>query len=250
MDIGTPAVLIVCMEVMVLKKQYLALLITAILAVTSWIAGCYLPAEREIQKPQRLSAAELILDAGHGGEDGGAVSPTGAAESHINLKIVLDMEDILGLYGVCPLLLRREDVSLHGEEAETLREKKVSDLKHRVAVIEGEPQADLISIHQNSYPDSGQYGLQVFYAPTEGSQEMGEWIQQTVTEALRPGKQRSARQIPETVYLMNHISCRAVLVECGFLTNPEEEQLLISGWYQKKLALLISGAWLEAKRTI
>ena len=194
-----------------------------------------------------LNHPELILDAGHGGEDGGAVSLSGVPESRINLAIVLDMEDILGLYGVCPLLLRREDCSLHDESAENLRQKKVSDLKNRVSIVEHTKNADFISIHQNSYPDSRQQGLQVFYAPTKNSDNLAESIQKTVHEKIQPQNNRTAKQIPPSVYLMNHISCRAVLVECGFLTNAWEEQLLRDSGYQKHLAAVLCGAWLAER---
>ena len=188
----------------------------------------------------------LILDAGHGGEDGGAVSVTGEPESRINLAIVLKMDDILGLYGAPHTLLRREDISLHDPGAETLREKKVSDLKNRVAAIEGTEGATLLSIHQNSYPSGRYHGAQVFYAPTDGSQALARHIQNAIRSVLQPENGRECKQIPDTVYLMNHISCPAVLVECGFLTNGEEEAMLRDDAYQRKLAAVLVSAWLTA----
>ena len=232
------------------RIQWIALGCTILLSVSALLAGHVVLFTREVGETFPFRPPELILDAGHGGEDGGAVSISGAPESHINLSIVLKMEDILGLYGVSPLLLRREDISLHSAEAETLRQKKVSDLKNRVAIIENAAKADLISIHQNAYPDGRQQGLQVFYAPTEGSEQMAETIQGTVQKTLQPSNSRPAKQIPQTVYLMNHISCRAVLVECGFLTNPTEEALLRDVRYQKKLAAVLCGGWLAQLQDI
>ena len=188
----------------------------------------------------------LVLDAGHGGEDGGAVSITGMPESRINLSIVLKLRDILGLYGVDPILLRDEDVSLHDESAGTLREKKRSDLKNRVAAVEDAEGATLLSIHQNTYPGSQYHGAHVFYAPTEGSQPLADHIQNSIKNALQPENERAVKQIPDTVYIMNHITCPAVLIECGFLTNPEEESLLRDENYQRELAAVIAGAWLTA----
>lgn len=190
------------------------------------------------------SAHQLILDAGHGGEDGGAVSLNGVPESQINLAIVLKMDDILNFYGVSPILLRRDDISLHNAEAKTLREKKVSDLKNRVSAIQSAEGATLISVHQNTYPTGSVRGFQSFYAPTEGSKELAQLIQGAVQASIQQSNRRTAKQIPKSVYLMNHISCRAVLVECGFLTNQEEEQLLRSDTYQRKLAAVLSAAWL------
>lgn len=190
--------------------------------------------------------ALLVLDAGHGGEDGGAVSLTGVPESQINLAIVLKLRDVLGLYGVDPILLREEDVSLHDEGAETLREKKRSDLKNRAAAIEGAEGGSLISIHQNTYPSGRYHGAHVFYAPTEGSRALAEHVQSSIRTALQPGNERAVKQIPSTVYIMNHITCPAILIECGFLTNPEEEALLRDEDYQRRLAAVIAAAWLTA----
>ena len=188
----------------------------------------------------------LVLDAGHGGEDGGAVSLTGAPESQINLAIVLKLRDVLGLYGVDPILLRETDVSLHDGDAGTLREKKRSDLKNRVAAIEAVEGGTLLSIHQNTYPGSRYHGAHVFYAPTEGSQALAEHVQNSIKAALQPDNERAVKRIPDTVYIMNHVTCPAVLIECGFLTNPEEEAMLRDEDYQRKLSAVIAAAWLTA----
>ena len=187
------------------------------------------------------SGYTIIIDPGHGGEDGGAVSITGAAESQINLAISCKLEDILAFYGTVPQMLRREDISLHDPTASTLREKKVSDLHNRVAAIQAAETPLVVSIHQNSYPDGRYRGAQVFYAPTSDSEEMANHFRLCL-QTLDPGNTREAKQIPDTVYIMNHISCPAVLIECGFLTNPEEEALLRQEEYQKKLAGCLAGA--------
>ena len=206
--------------------------------------GLMAPAVRPVSVTR---AAPLILDAGHGGEDGGAVSVTGVPESRVNLEIVQKLRDTLALYGVDPVVLREEDVSLHDPEASTLREKKRSDLKNRVRAVEAVEGGTLLSIHQNSYPGSQYRGAQVFYAPTGGSRELAELLQTALREELQPDNGRKAKPIPESVYLMNHVSCPAVLVECGFLTNPEEEARLRDGGYQRQLAAVLAGAWLTAQ---
>ena len=217
-------------------------LLTALMAQTlSWYAKQSTPVVEPVVVG---TAGTLILDAGHGGEDGGAVSLTGVPESQINLEIVKRMDDLLGLYGVAPVLLREEDISLHDDGAATLREKKVSDLKNRVDMIEAVEDAVLISIHQNTYTDGRYRGTQVFYAPTEGSLELAAQLQSVVRTSLQPENSRQEKAIPGTVYLLNHISCPGVLVECGFLTNGEEEALLRDAGYQKKLAAALVSAWL------
>ncbi|MCI9027760.1 MAG: N-acetylmuramoyl-L-alanine amidase [Lawsonibacter sp.] len=189
----------------------------------------------------------LVLDAGHGGEDGGAVSITGVPESRINLSIVLSLRDVLGLYGVDPILLREEDISLHTGDANTLREKKRSDLKNRTAAIEAVEGGTLISIHQNTYPGSRYHGTHVFYAPTDGSQALADHVQNSIKTALQPDNERAVKQIPDTVYIMNHITCPGILIECGFLTNPAEEAMLQDPDYQRKLSAVIAAAWLTAE---
>lgn len=196
--------------------------------------------------PLSFSDTVLVIDAGHGGEDGGAISLTGVPESHLNLAVAKRLDLVLGLFGVRTLPLREEDVSLHDKSAQTLRQKKNSDLHNRADMVNKQENAILLSVHQNSYPDGRYSGAQAFYAPTEGSRELAQIIQETLRLTLDPKNTREAKQIPDTIYLMNHISCPGVLVECGFLTNPREEQLLRSQVYQTKLAMALAGGYLNA----
>ncbi|MBE6898650.1 MAG: N-acetylmuramoyl-L-alanine amidase [Ruminococcaceae bacterium] len=194
----------------------------------------------EVVMTQRIDSPALILDAGHGGEDGGAVSLSGEKESVINLEITLRLDQMLGLLGECPLMLRQEDVSLHNSSAVTLREKKVSDLKKRATIVNANPTAVLVSIHQNSYSESKYQGAQTFYASTSGSRELADAVQCALRDLLQPQNTRQVKQIPKSVYLLNHVENRAILIECGFLSNPEEEQLLQQTDYQKKLAMVLA----------
>ena len=209
-----------------------------------------MPENCETFAPARYQGITLLIDAGHGGEDGGAVSLSGKKESTINLAIAQRLELILALYGVQTVMLRSEDISLHDPDADTLREKKNSDLHNRAAAVNGEENAILISIHQNSYPKPIYYGAQVFYAPTEGSLAFAEFTQEVLRTSLDPGNNRAATQIPGTVYLMNHISCPAILVECGFLSNPAEDLMLQTPEYQQMIALSLAGAYLQYQHMI
>jgi len=199
--------------------------------------------------PRSGSDAVLVIDAGHGGEDGGASSAAGALESHINLAVAKRLELVLGLFGVPMLPLREHDVSLHDPDAKTLRQKKVSDLNNRVKAVQEQDNPILLSIHQNSYPDSRYSGAQVFYAPTQGSRELAQTIQESLRRVLDPTNTRQEKQIQDTIFLMNHISCPGVLVECGFLTNAREERLLRDPSYQTKLAMAIAGGFLRSVHT-
>ena len=106
--------------------------------------------------------------------------------------------------------------------------------------------AVLLSVHQNTFTDKKYHGAQVFYAPTEESRELAEAVQEALRAGLDPDNGRQAKPIPDSVYLLHHVTCPAVLVECGFLSNPEEEALLRSGSYQTKVAAVLAGAWLRA----
>lgn len=226
------------------RLAYLGLSCAALMAGLIAVRLLWMPKTIATMQSARAGENTLVLDAGHGGEDGGAVSGNGIPESGINLDIVLRLDQIMGLYGVAPVLTRDGDYAIYTDGAKTLREKKVSDIRNRVALIERQPGATLISIHQNSYPNPKYSGAQVFFSAAAESRTLGEHIQQGVAAALDPGNQRVATRIPDTVYLMNHITCRAVLVECGFLTNPQEEQLLRDPNYQTKLAAAVAGAYL------
>lgn len=226
-------------------KIFLALTLVTALLLTG---GVYLQGKRNIKvmAQVRLPDRQLILDAGHGGEDGGAVSITGVAESSINLAVTLKLDQLLGFYGVCPILLRETDISLHDPSASTLREKKVSDLKNRVATIEGIADGVLISVHQNTFTNKAYYGAQVFYREAGESQALANLAQDALRRGLDPDNDRTPAQISDSIYLMKHITCPAILIECGFLSNPAEEEKLRSSSYQTQLAICIAAAWLQS----
>lgn len=228
-------------------RKKIFLLTTVLTTVLLLMIGLYLRQEQEVSVmvPVRLPEWQLILDAGHGGEDGGAVSVTGVAESTINLSIILKIDQLLGFYGVCPVLLRDTDISLHDSQANTLREKKVSDLKNRVDTIESTSNAVLISVHQNTFTNQAYHGAQVFYRDGEESLALARQTQETLRRGVDPDNQRSPAQISDSIYLMKHITCPAILVECGFLSNPAEEEKLRSASYQTKLAICIASSWLR-----
>lgn len=184
-------------------------------------------------------SAVLVIDPGHGGEDGGATSCTGALESQINLEISLRLNDLLHFMGYETVMIRDSDKAVYTPGTETITAKKVSDLKNRVATVNATANALLLSIHQNQFPEGKYSGAQVFYAETEGSQLLAEAMQQQLIRTLNPGSNREVKKA-ESVYLMKHINCTAVLVECGFLSNAEEEAKLRTEEYQKKLCCVIA----------
>ena len=198
-----------------------------------------------------FSAAEkppetVVIDPGHGGEDGGAVSPGGVQESHINLAVSKQLRDLLRFAGVPTAMTREEDVTICDEGLGTIRARKASDIRNRVAIVNGTENAVLLSIHQNSLPSSTvTHGAQVFWNQQEGAEELAKAIQTALNGSINVGNEKHTKQIPPTVYLMKHVTVPAVLVECGFLTNQEETRLLQDEIYQRALAVSIAAGYLR-----
>lgn len=182
----------------------------------------------------------FIIDPGHGGVDGGATSCTGKLESAFNLEIGLRLRDLLHFLGCQTRMIRTEDISVY-TKGETIAQKKMSDLKERVRICAETEGAFLLSIHQNTFSDSRYSGAQVFYAGSDRSEIFAKTLQKELISALNPGSHRNAKKA-EGVYLMEHISCPGVLIECGFLSNPSEEAKLRSPEYQKMLCCVIAAA--------
>lgn len=180
----------------------------------------------------------IIIDPGHGGEDGGAVSCTEKPESGYNLEISLRLRDLLHILGCKTKMIRTTDISVY-TTGNSLAQKKVSDLKERVRMIRETENALLLSIHQNTFSDGRYSGAQVFYAPTQGSEQLAKQLQDAFATTLNPGSHRNIQK-SDGIYLMEHIASTGVLIECGFLSNPSEEALLGSEEYQKQLCCVIA----------
>lgn len=186
----------------------------------------------------------IILDAGHGGADGGAVAADGTAESGINLAVALRLRDVFALLGCETIMTRTDEGSLADADSETLRQQKVSDTKNRVALINSVTNSRLISIHQNTLAGHPEvHGAQVFFGKVEGSSERAAAVQQTLNKVINIGNEKTAKPIGSDVYIMSHAQCPAILVECGFLSNEAEAAQLMKEEYQKVLALSIAGGY-------
>jgi len=196
----------------------------------------------------RASERIVVIDPGHGGEDGGAVAADGTLEKDLNLEIALRLRDLLDLFGVENVMTRETDISIHSPEAETLREMKSSDLKNRVALVNSMGNALLVSIHQNFFTDARYHGAQVFFSSDdpEGA-ALAVFTQACLCRALDPENSRAAAVISESVYLMKNKTCSGILVECGFLSNPAETDNLKDEIYQRNLAAAIAASLLNTK---
>ena len=180
----------------------------------------------------------IVLDAGHGGADGGASGPDGTRECDLNLSITLKTDAVLGLLGVETMLLRSTDTDLSSSNAKSISQKKVSDIRRRVELTNSQPGAILVSIHCNTYSQEKYHGAQVFY--TGRAKEFGETMQLALKNGVDPANARMAKAVSPDVYLMNHIKVPGILVECGFLTNSQELTNLKDPDYQTRLAVTIA----------
>ena len=235
----------------VMRKRHIALFLSAasclvILAAIWWESGLPEAAETMGNGPSAAPARVIVIDAGHGGADGGAVADDGTTEAEINLAVAKKLEAVFDLLGCETVMVRQEDVSIHSDGVEGLRNQKVSDIHNRLAVAEDHPEAIYISIHQNKYTSASIWGAQVFYGTkNDGSEELARLIQQTIRTELQPDNKREIKPAEKNLYILSHAKCPAVLVECGFLSNSEECQKLESDSYQQELAFCILTSTME-----
>ena len=193
--------------------------------------------------PMAASAAAekpvIVIDAGHGGEDSAAVD-NGLFEKDINLRIALKLRDMLTVCGYEVRMTRETDISVYDKTAGTTREKKVSDLKNRTAMINSDPGQILVSIHQNKFEQPQYYGTQIFYAAqVPQSEKLAGAVRQSVTGLLQPENKRELKPADQNIYILNHAEVPAVIVECGFLSNAEEAAKLSDDSYQQQMAFAI-----------
>lgn len=183
----------------------------------------------------------VIIDAGHGGIDGGALGSVGSVvEKDLNLDIALRISDMLTAAGIPNVLTRNDDILLENPGSSS---KKNGDLAAREKIAESYDNAVFVSIHMNSFPIQKYNGLQVYYSPNnEKSRELATFIQTDIAKGLQPENKRNIKAATSSIYLLDNLKCPAVLVECGFLSNPEECARLSEEEYRREIALSITGS--------
>lgn len=181
----------------------------------------------------------IVIDSGHGGADGGCVGVNGCIEKDINLAIAKDLEALLKLSGFNVVMTRSEDVSIHDEGVEGLRNQKVSDMENRLEIIKSYPDAMFISIHQNQYTEPEYFGAQMFYTTNNtGNFKLAQLMQESFRE-LQPENDREIKLIDNDLYLFKNTNQPAILAECGFLSNGDDAANLSDSEYQKKVAFTL-----------
>ena len=190
----------------------------------------------------------VVIDAGHGGEDGGASSTAGLVEKEVNLAVATYLRDLCETAGIPTVMTRTEDKLLYDRNADYQGRKKVLDLAARRAIAEEMAQKAaanggeilFVSIHMNAFPQPQYSGMQVWYGvATPRSAAIAESIQQA-SKTLMPDNTRKIKESGSNIYLLDRLTTPAVLVECGFISNPAEEKLLLSADYQARLAEAIA----------
>lgn len=194
----------------------------------------------------KLIKPTIVIDAGHGGEDGGATSETGLIEKDVNLHIALTLQKLFLQSGFKVTMTRTEDTAIYDSNADSLREKKVSDIHNRSKLVNENDNNMLISIHQNKFEQSKYSGAQIFYSDNNPlSSKLAEAVRLSVTGLLQNNNTRQCKSSTEGVYILKNATVPAILVECGFLSNPQEEKLLKTETYRNQLAFAIFSGFIE-----
>lgn len=233
------------MYVIRLKRLLLAACLTVALTSAALLAARMF-AGRQTLNPGGAARYTLIIDAGHGGMDGGASAADGTCEKNINLSIAQRLNLLCGLLGAPCRMTRSEDVSLDYDSAKTVRENKRADLAARLNTAQGASNPVFISIHLNKFEQPQYKGAQTFYSQNNpDGRILAELVQAEFTSSLDRSNTRVAKPGEPSIYLLKNLKCPAVIAECGFLSNPEDHAALQQPEYQKKAAYCIIKGYLK-----
>ncbi len=225
-------------------KARIVLISTLVLIFFVLATGFYLFIIKDYALGAAVSNNEaytVIIDPGHGGIDGGTQAKDGTLEKDINLNIALILRDILETYGVKTVMTRETDISIHDSGVTGIRNQKISDIRNRLNIIESTENALFVSIHQNYFSQAKYNGAQIFYSKNHPeSQKLALSIRSSITENLQKENSREIKQSGNEIYLLKNTTAPAVMVECGFLSNEAEANLLKSESYQKQVAFFIA----------
>lgn len=219
--------------------------IFAVLAVCARVTDHALPAAAEVSdKPV------IVLDAGHGGLDSGAVGKGGTLEKDVNLAVVKRLQQLLELSGFHTVLTRSEDISIYDPGTEGIRNQKLSDMDNRLELIQSYPDSIFLCIHQNNFTDPAYFGGQMFYNNNNPGNRTLAQIMQNRFAQLQPGNDREIKLTGDELYLLKSNKNPSLMIECGFLSNPDEEAKLATAEYQQQLAFTIYSGLLDYLSTM
>lgn len=188
---------------------------------------------------------KIVIDPGHGGEDGGAISESGVLEKDINLSISNNTSELFYLLGFDVTQTRSTDEAL-STEGKSVRQRKVADMKKRLSIFNSSDENTIISIHQNKFTESKYSGTQIFYSPNnDRSKILAEKIKISVKKLLQKDNERECKKSDSGIYLLKNTKNPAVIVECGFISNSDECAKLLDSTYQKQMAFSIVSGFLD-----
>ena len=211
------------------------------ICVVSAVIAVYLDTVAVQTETRMVAASTLVIDPGHGGIDGGAISTDGTKESDINLAIALKLRALAEFVGQGTVMTREDD----SWRTDAASYSEHEDLVHRTEIINAVPNAILFSIHQNCFPTAQPSGAQVLYAKNEGSDVLGTLTHNNLISCLDPENRRVAEPASEKLYITAHVRCPAILVECGFMSNNFDVLKLKDDGYQLSLALVLMCSFLQ-----
>lgn len=224
-----------------LKRLIKIVLIVALLAAAAVFVKIFVSNGGLKPVINQNSRSTLVLDAGHGGIDGGAISDSGLKESDINLQIALKTEALVRFLGINTVMTRETDTDNSDNKAYSEHD----NLVQRVKLANSTDNAVLISIHQNKFPSAVVSGAEVMYSDNDDSKALGLITQDNLVTLLDSSNRRVARPAPKELLLTSSVECPTILVECGFMSNPQEVQKLASNDYQLKLAAILAGSYIQ-----
>ena len=223
------------------RKKHIIVMITAIMICFVLMIIVNQPDYVDVTNENGNNSDKIIvLDAGHGGEDGGAVSSSGVVESDINLQFTQKLKYILSLNGYEIVMTREDNSDLADKSIDTISGRKKSDMHRRLDIYNSDIRNVAISIHQNIFPADSCKGTQVFYSTQVMSGKiLADNITDTVKKYLQPENQRLSKPTSGSIFLLDNAKIPAVIVECGFLSNSEEVKLLCDRDYQRKFSYCV-----------
>jgi len=238
------------------QKRFLSefIMLTAIFAIIAGFLGYmgYIIGKGDFATTASAEAKDIkqiIIDAGHGGVDGGATGINGRLEKELNLEISQKLSAYMKLFGFDVIMTRTDDISL-GEDAPKGK-KKMTDLVKRLECANNNPDALFLSIHMNKFPQEVCKGLQIWYSPgNDMSKRFADIVKNTVVTDLQNDNTRDCKKAGSAIYLLDRMKNTSILVECGFISNKDECAMLCDNAYQQKLAASISDAVIDFKKNV
>ena len=227
-----------------MKESIISIILTAVLFFTILTVD----KTRNVSSDKMIitNAPTIIIDAGHGGEDGGAVVQNYIVEKDINLAIAQKTNELLSLLGFQTYMVRDSDKLIYDSDSKTQRQKKNSDLRNRLSLMNKFENCIYISIHQNKFDDDKVWGAQTFYSPNdENSPILAEFVQSSIISLIQPNNKRVIKKTGTNVFVIYNATKPAIMVECGFMSNNEELLKLKDNNYQNQMSFSISNGILN-----